>query len=340
MTDASEPASTRSGFALGTFASAGDEFPGLVVDETVIDIRQVLPGIRRTGDLFAAWDVNLDSLERAVSRPGVPLDSVRVLPPVQPIGPILAAGVNYREHIIEMSVAHRLGADGASDEQLRADAAAQLDERVRTGDPYIWTGIPSAVSGASDDLRLPDFGDDIDWELELGVVIGRPAHRVSVEDALDHVAGYTIVNDISARSLIPRTDIAKIGTDWFRAKNQPTFFPTGPYLVPARFIPDPSALRIRLRLNGELMQDSSTADMAFDVPSLISYASSVAQLNPGDLLITGSPAGNGSHYGRFLRAGDVMEGTITGLGTQRTQVKAPTGALPPWQASRTAKAGA
>ena len=340
MTDASEPASTRSGFALGTFASAGDEFPGLVVDETVIDIRQVLPGIRRTGDLFAAWDVNLDSLERAVSRPGVPLDSVRVLPPVQPIGPILAAGVNYREHIIEMSVAHRLGADGASDEQLRADAAAQLDERVRTGDPYIWTGIPSAVSGASDDLRLPDFGDDIDWELELGVVIGRPAHRVSVEDALDHVAGYTIVNDISARSLIPRTDIAKISTDWFQAKNQPTFFPTGPYLVPARFIPDPSALRIRLRLNGELMQDSSTADMAFDVPSLISYASSVAQLNPGDLLITGSPAGNGSHYGRFLRAGDVMEGTITGLGTQRTQVKAPTGALPPWQASRTAKAGA
>jgi 2-keto-4-pentenoate hydratase/2-oxohepta-3-ene-1,7-dioic acid hydratase in catechol pathway len=88
------------------------------------------------------------------------------------------------------------------------------------------------------------------------------------------------------------------------------------------------------------MQDSSTADMAFDVPSLISYASSVAQLNPGDLLITGSPAGNGSHYGRFLRAGDVMEGTITGLGTQRTPVRAPTGVLPPWQASRTAEAGA
>jgi 2-keto-4-pentenoate hydratase/2-oxohepta-3-ene-1,7-dioic acid hydratase in catechol pathway len=128
--------------------------------------------------------------------------------------------------------------------------------------------------------------------------------------------------------------MAKIGTDWFRAKNQPTFFPTGPWLVPARFVPDPSVLQMRLTLNGETMQDASTADLAFDVPALISYASSLAILQPGDLLITGSPAGNGSHWKRFLQGGDVIEATIDGLGTQRTVVQAASGVLPPWQAGR------
>ncbi|MDF2573102.1 MAG: hydrolase [Agromyces sp.] len=334
MTPDSSAAAPPPPFALGTFVSGGEEFPGMVVDDQVVDIRPILPGVRRTGDLFAEWDANVDALQAETGRVGIPLESLRVLPPVQPVGPILAAGVNYREHIVEMSVAHRLGEAGASDEQLRADAAAELDRRVRSGDPYIWTGIPSAVSGAYDDVRLPDFGEHVDWEAELGVVIGRPAWRVSVEEALDHVAGYVIVNDITARSLVPRDDIAKIGTDWFRAKNQPTFFPVGPLLVPARFVPDPSALRIQLRLNGTMMQDSSTYDMAFDVSALIAYASSVAELRPGDLLITGSPAGNGSHWKRFLEAGDVMEVSITGLGTQRTAVRGPSGVPAPWHASR------
>ena len=334
MTPDSSAAAAPPPFALGTFVADGEEFPGMVVDGHVIDIRSILPVVGRTGDLFAEWDANLDALQTETGRVGIPLESLQVVPPVQPVGPILAAGVNYREHIIEMSVAHKLGEAGASDEQLRADAAAELDQRVRAGDPYIWTGIPSAVSGAYDDVRLPDFGEHVDWEAELGVVIGRPAWRVSAEDALDHVAGYVIVNDITARSLVPRDDIAKIGTDWFRAKNQPTFFPVGPVLVPARFVPDPSALRIELRLNGTLMQDSSTRDMAFDVRALIAYASSVAELRPGDLLITGSPAGNGSHWKRFLEAGDVMEVSITALGTQRTGVRGPSGVPAPWHASR------
>ena len=163
----------------------------------------------------------------------------------------------------------------------RADAAAEIDERGRTGDPYVWTGIPSAVCGAYDDVKLPDVGGNVDWELELGVVIGRRAHRVAAEDALDYVAGYTIVNDITARTLVPRNDIAMMGTDWFRAKNQPTFFPTGPYVVPKRFVPDPAKLRIRLSLNGKLMQDALADDLLFDIPSLIAYASSVAVLLPG-----------------------------------------------------------
>ena len=330
-------------FAIASLELGEDVVPAVVAGDDVYDVRIALPGIRRTGDLFAEWDRNLDLLEAHLAAGAMPLGSfddltssgaARVLPPVQPVGPVLAAGANYREHIIQMSVAHGLGSTGASPERLRSEAAAEIDERVRTGDPYVWTGIPSAVSGAYDEIRLPDVGTDVDWELELGVVIGRTAHRVSVHEALDYVAGYTIVNDLTARSLVPRDDMAKIGTDWFRAKNQPGFFPTGPWLVPARFVPDPAALRMRLTLNGRVMQDATTEDLAFDVPSLLSYASSVAILQPGDLLITGSPAGNGSHWKRFLTDGDVVESTIEGLGTQRNVVRGPTGVLPPWQASR------
>ncbi|ALJ21392.1 fumarylacetoacetate hydrolase family protein [Microbacterium sp. No. 7] len=336
-------------FSIGAVEVDGSAFPAVFRGDDLYDVRQVLPGISSTRQLFAEWDVNLDAIAAHLESPVAAPQSLsaltragrlRILPPLQPMGTIFAAGVNYREHIIEMAVAHKLGKTGASDEQLRADAAADIDVRVAEGDPYVWVGIPSAVSGARDDVQLPDFGTDVDWEAELGVVIGRRAHRVATEDALNYVAGYVIVNDISARSLVPREDIAKIGTDWFRAKNQPTFFPVGPVVVPARFVPDPSDLSIQLRLNGELMQDSSTSNMAFGVSELISYVSSVAIVDPGDLLITGSPAGNGSHWNRFLQDGDVMEVTITGLGTQRTAVRGPSGILPPWQASRPSKVGA
>ncbi|MCV9993474.1 fumarylacetoacetate hydrolase family protein [Paeniglutamicibacter sp. ZC-3] len=330
------------GFALGTFEDAGEQFPGAVFGDVVVDLRTVLPGITRISDLFADWDAHLDtlgSLDRAAAG-ARPLAGLKVLPPVQPVGTIIAAGANYREHVIQMSVAHQLGAEGADAQQLATDAAAEIDERGRTGDPYVWTGIPSAVCGAYDEVQLPDVGGSVDWELELGVVIGRRAHRVAAADAFDHVAGYTIVNDVTSRALVPRNDIAMMGTDWFRAKNQPTFFPTGPYVVPKKFVPDPAKLRIRLSLNGKLMQDALADDLLFDIPSLIAYASSVAVLQPGDVLITGSPAGNGSHWGRFLQDGDVMEAEISGLGTQRSVVRGPSGQLPPWYVDRPAAVAA
>ncbi len=328
-------------FGIVTFEVAGDAVPGFVVGDLAYDLRPILRGVRSTGDLFVRWDANLDAIEAVIgdpvalaAMPSARLDAVRVLPPVQPVGTILAAGANYREHILQMSVAHKLGRPGATDAELWAETAHETDERRRTGDPYVWTGIPSAVSGAYDDVQLPDVGDDVDWEIELGVVIGRTAHRVAVQDVSAHIAGYVIVNDLTARTLVPRPDMALIGTDWFRAKNQPTFFPTGPFLVPARFVPDPAALRLELRLNGEVMQDAAADDLLFDIPSLISYASSVSILRPGDVLITGSPAGTGSHWKRFLRDGDMIEASITGLGTQRNTVLGPSGVLPPWQASR------
>ena len=328
-------------FVIGSFSQGAEEFPAAVVGSRAYDLREVLSGVRTTRDLFAEWDANLDAIGRFLSDQdstgtfvGRALEDLRPLPPVLPVGAVIAAGANYREHVLQLAVAHKLGRSDATDEELRREAADEIDERARSGNPYVWAGVSSAVSGAQDDVHLPAVGDDVDWEVELGVIIARPGFGISVEDAAAYIAGYTICNDLSIRSLIPRRDVAMMGTDWFRSKNAPGFYPTGPYLKPARFVPDVSEMRIQLRLNGELMQDADADDLLFDIPQLISYVSAHVALQPGDMLITGSPAGNGSHYARFLRDGDVMEASITGLGTQRNSVRGPAGQLPPWYAAR------
>jgi 2-keto-4-pentenoate hydratase/2-oxohepta-3-ene-1,7-dioic acid hydratase in catechol pathway len=191
----------------------------------------------------------------------------------------------------------------------------------------VFIGLASAICGPDDNVVLPDIGTQHDWELELGVVIGREAYRVSTEDALSHVAGYVIANDLTTRDRVFRPDMPGLGTDWLAGKNAPTFLPLGPWLVPAAFVPDPASLRVTLKLNGETMQDETTAGMIFGVPELIAHVSAITPLRPGDLLLTGSPAGNGAHYGRYLQPGDVMEATITGgsvdLGTQRNRCVQP-----------------
>ena len=201
--------------------------------------------------------------------------------------------------------------------EVRAWAEAMMDERARTGRPYVFTGLPSALTGPYDEIVLPERGEQHDWELELAAVIGQPARDLTRENALEHVAGYTVCNDITTRSLVYRRDLKAIGSDWFAAKNSPTFLPTGPYLVPAAFAGDPAGLRITLRHNGITRQDECCADMLFDLPAILTYITAVTELGPGDLVLTGSPAGNGAHWGVFLAEGDVLEGEITGLGGQR-----------------------
>jgi 2,4-diketo-3-deoxy-L-fuconate hydrolase len=179
------------------------------------------------------------------------------------------------------------------------------------------------VTGPFDPIIVPFDAKKPDWELELGVVIGRHARRVSREHALAYVAGYTVVNDITLREKVFRrkTDSPELGMDFTVSKGAPSFLPMGPYLVPAAFIADPQKLRITLELNGKVMQDEETADMIFTVARLIEYLSADVELQPGDVICTGSPAGNGMHYNRFIQEGDVLEGSITGasidLGTQR-----------------------
>lgn len=312
------PPSLAGPFALGTFsAGAGPAFPGLITRDQVLDLRG---HASTTRELLERWDEVLPLLHDAAAATAgewLPLSALRVHAPVEP-RQIFQSGANYRTHVIDLAVAHE-PADGRPAEQVRAETAAMMDRRAAEDQPYVFIGLPSSVTGPHDDVVIPSWCGKPDWELELAAVIGRPAFRVRPEQALEHVAAYTIANDITARELVFRRDMPEIGTDWLRAKNAPAFTPLGPYLVPSAFVPDPSNLRVTLRLNGEAMQDESTKDMIFDVARLVSYVSQTVELLPGDLVLTGSPAGNGLHWGRLLRPGDVMEGTITGLGVQRNR---------------------
>jgi 2-keto-4-pentenoate hydratase/2-oxohepta-3-ene-1,7-dioic acid hydratase in catechol pathway len=315
-------------FALGVFRRRAPgaptaDFTGLVRGDQVRDVS----ALGTVSDLLAGWDAALGRLGELVDAAGdwIGLADLEVRCPVAP-GQILQCGANYRQHVVDIVMAERradLSTTGHNsnvpEPEVRAWAEAMMDERVATGAPYVFAGLRGALTGPYDDIVLPERGDRHDWELELAAVIGRPARGLTRENALDHVAGYTICNDITTRSLVYRTDLKAIGTDWFAAKNAPTFLPTGPYLIPAAFAGDPAGLRITLRHNGVTRQDESTADMLFDLPAVLAYITSVTELAPGDLVLTGSPAGNGARWGVFLAEGDLVEGEITGLGTQRNR---------------------
>lgn len=310
-------------FAIGTLsAPGGTAFPGLVVpDGRVLDLRTALdePALT-TLALLERWDEELPRLHGLAGDPAgdwLPLDDLSVHAPVEP-RQIFQSGANYRQHVIDLEVAHRAQDDPRTVEEARAEIAAIMDKRAAEDLPYVFIGLPTTITGPYDDVVLPSWAKKPDWELELAAVISRPAHRVTVEEALEHVAGYTIANDLTDRATVFRRDMPAIGTDWLRCKNAPGFTPLGPWIVPAGSIADPSDLRVTLKLNGDTMQDESTKDMIFGVARLISYISQTAQLLPGDLVLTGSPAGNGMHWGRLLRDGDVMDGSVTGLGAQRT----------------------
>jgi len=315
-------------YALGRFRdSGGSEFCGAVIGTGVVPLATLPPAGTSIGALLAAWPANEKVLSAAV---GVAVaggrwaalarraDELTPLAPYRP-GQIFQSGANYKAHVVQLIVAAAAEKGDADPAKTLRDATALMTERARRGTPYVFIGLPSAVCGPRDEVVLPDIGAQHDWELELGVVIGTEAYRVTRGEALGHVAGYTIVNDLTTRDRVFRPDMPSLGTDWLAGKNAPTFLPLGPWLVPAAFVPDPMDLRITLKLNGETMQDETTGDMIFGIADLIAHVSSITPMRPGDLLLTGSPAGNGAHYGRYLRAGDVMESAITGLGAQRNR---------------------
>ncbi|MDT0485464.1 fumarylacetoacetate hydrolase family protein [Streptomyces doebereineriae] len=309
--------------AIGTLSvPGGAAFPGLVLpDGRVLDLRTALdePALT-TLALLERWDEELPRLRGLADEPAgdwLPLDDLSVHAPVEP-RQIFQSGANYRQHVIDLEVAHRSPDDPRTAEEAIAEIAAIMDKRATEDLPYVFIGLPTTITGPYDDVVLPAWAKKPDWELELAAVISRPTYRVTVEEALDHVAGYTIANDLTDRATVFRRDMPAIGTDWLRCKNAPGFTPLGPWIVPAGSVADPSELQVTLKLNGDTMQDESAKDMIFGVARLVSYISQTSQLLPGDLVLTGSPAGNGMHWGRLLRDGDVMDGSVTGLGAQRT----------------------
>lgn len=274
------------------FGPKGQERPGILdKDGNVRDLSGKV-------DDFAGTGVSLNALD-AVRR--IDIDGLPVVEQPGRIGSCLAdvpnffcIGLNYAKHAAET------GAEPPKE-------------------PIIFSKATSALSGPFDPVAIPRGSVKSDWEVELGVIIGREATYVSEADALGFVAGYCTINDVSEREF----QIEK-GGQWIKGKSAPTFGPVGPYLVTADEVPNPQSLKVQLTLNGEVMQDSDTSDMIFTVAEIISYMSNFMTLRPGDIIATGTPAGVGMGLKpqRFLKPGDVMEIEVAGLGRQRQEVVA------------------
>ena len=277
------------------FGPVGAEKPGLMVDG--VGLVDVSAFGEDYGEAFFGSDgprrLARFHAEQPARCPKVPADA-RLGAAVARPSKIVCVGLNYRDHALE--------------------TGAQLPS-----EPVLFMKASSAVCGPFDDLRLPRGSSKTDWEVELGVVIGKTARYVAESAALEHVAGYVLLNDYSERAFQKER-----GGQFTKGKSADTFAPIGPFLVTADAI-DASDLRLWLKVNGELCQDSRTSALLFSVPTLIAYISSFMTLLPGDVLSTGTPAGVGAGRKppRFLAPGDIVEFGIDGLGEARQVVIAP-----------------
>jgi 2-keto-4-pentenoate hydratase/2-oxohepta-3-ene-1,7-dioic acid hydratase in catechol pathway len=272
------------------YGAPGAEKPGLIdADGGLRDLTAHVTDI--TGPVLAD---QLDAL-RAIDPAGLPLveGDQRMGPCVGDIGKFLCIGLNFSDHAEEMGL--------------------DFPEH-----PILFIKANSAISGPNDDVMIPRGSTKTDWEVELGVVIGRPCKYVSEEDALDYVAGYCIVNDVSERDFQ-----TQLTGQWTKGKSCDTFGPVGPWLVTSDEIADPQDLAMSLEVNGKRMQTGTTATMIFNVRQIVSHLSQLMTLHPGDVISTGTPPGVGGGMKPepvFLKKGDVMELKIEGLGVQRQKV--------------------
>lgn len=315
-------------FLLGSFSLNREApFLGVLVDDAVTPVAELDSSAFNSTctllTLLEDWNVNLAALKtgvgnRMTAQHRIPLAELRVCAPLPDARQVFCTGANYRSHVVEMIVA--IGAGSATDkmdaDQRRAFGEAYVDRQIAESAPYVFLKNVTAIAGPYDELVLPAFSDKIDWEIELGAVIGISTYRVPREKALESVAGFMIVNDLTARDKVIRTDPGAIGPDWIASKGVPGFLPTGPYFAPAEFISNPQDLAMRLAVNGIEMQSARTSEMTFDIARQIEFLASYTRMLPGDIICTGTPAGSGLARGVFLAEGDVVEAQIEGLGRQ------------------------
>ncbi len=278
---------------LCTFDAGEGPLTGVIEGATVLPLRDTVE-MRELIERGAGW---------APAGPALPLDSIRLLAPIVPKRNVFCVGWNYAEHFAE-------GKDFRP-----ASAPQEVPEH-----PALFTKNPFAIIGPEAGIRHPaPISDQLDYEVELAVVIGRRGRDIAERDALAHVFGYTIANDVSVR------DVQRSwhGGQWFKGKNFDTHLPLGPWIVTADEIPDPQTLRLTTRVNGAVKQDSNTKHMVFPVARIIAELSAGLTLHPGDVIITGTPEGVG--MGRkppeWLRPGDVVEVEIANIGVLRNPIE-------------------
>jgi 2-keto-4-pentenoate hydratase/2-oxohepta-3-ene-1,7-dioic acid hydratase in catechol pathway len=336
-------------FKLGTFQSDGRTFVGIVLrDALVVDLAAASRASKAAGapptnmsDLIARYESELRArivdIVRNVSaqsaaRPSYVYDlaALKIMPPIMYPTTMLNVAVNYTEHGAEMAA--RAGNTPAADATPQGSAlpgtksAPGIWERKPTDtrwNPYMFLKAATAVIANGESIQLPAGRTEIDWECELGVVIGRRTSRVPAAQAKEYIFGYTLENDVSDRG--GRGDPRFGGSDWLVAKSHDTFAPMGPFIVPREFVANPQALRITVLLNGKPFQEGTSADMIHDVYEQVEYASNIMTLRPGDVIATGTPAGVGSAKkpAVFLKAGDSVSCTYDGIGTLNNPVSGP-----------------
>jgi 2-keto-4-pentenoate hydratase/2-oxohepta-3-ene-1,7-dioic acid hydratase in catechol pathway len=307
-------------FRLGMFERAGGRpFVGIVLrDSAVIEF----PAATDMKDLIARYDQLRPGILEAI-RTGkqVELKTLKVLPPIMYPMTMLNVAVNYREHDVEMARIRQ----GSPGQQTPTAGAALPNTTSAPGiwerkaddwrwNPFMFLKSPSAIVAEGEPVRLPPGRTRIEWECELGVVIGRTASRVPIERGLDYIFGYTLENDMSDRG--GRGD-TRYGSDWLVTKNHDTFAPMGPFITPKEFIKDVQNLAITFSLNGEVLQQGSTNQMIHNVPEQVHYATNLLTLRPGDVIATGTIPGSGSARTPpiLLKNGDRMVCTYEGVGT-------------------------
>lgn len=288
---------------LVTFRAGGREALGRADDDgsTVRDLGPVV-GDRSLLEVIEGWDRLGPAIADAADLPVVAEPRLRA-PIPEPRRDLFAVGKNYREHVAEF------GRSGYDTPQRSED----LPEK-----PIVFSKATTAVTGPFDDVEShPTVTSELDYESELAVIIGRGGRGIPRERALEHVWGYTIVNDLTAR------DVQRDHKQWLLGKSLDTHAPMGPWAVTAEEIPELGALEVSCTVNGEPRQKAPVADLIFDVPELVRVISAGITLLPGDVIATGTPAGVGIGFDppRFLRAGDVVECAITGLGAIRNTIR-------------------
>jgi 2-keto-4-pentenoate hydratase/2-oxohepta-3-ene-1,7-dioic acid hydratase in catechol pathway len=282
---------------LATLQTAKGARAVVQVGSDFVDIHATDPALpARMREILDGGADLLRAVERAARLPSavrVGAPDGKFLPPIGNPRKIVCLGLNYKDHAEESGAAI-------------------------PREPILFSKYRNALTGHGHEIVLPPVSSEVDYEAELVIVVGKRGKNVAVERALEHVAGYMVGHDVSARDW----QLKKDGKQWMVGKTFDTFAPTGPLLVTADEVPDPHALRIQLRLNGQTMQDSNTRQMIFNVPATLAYLSQVFPLEPGDLIFTGTPPGVG--FARkppvFLKHGDVVEVEIEGLGVLRNPV--------------------